>query len=132
MNNFLPTEPTNELAKQRNREAAERTFAAWIGNCVTLMGMGIAIDRISVNLHRVFPNVNLEISHKIAKDLGLSLIAFSIGLLILVMWQYQILVKSLARDNLLFTSNTALIWSIIIAIGSFGLVAALTVLIRSF
>ena len=34
---------TNELAKERNRAAAERTMTTWIQNCLTLIGFGFAI-----------------------------------------------------------------------------------------
>ena len=37
---------TNELAKERNREAAERTFMAWIHTSISLIGFGFGIDAI--------------------------------------------------------------------------------------
>ncbi|WP_026736336.1 DUF202 domain-containing protein [Fischerella sp. PCC 9605] len=40
------TTASNELAKQRNRAAAERTLTSWIHNCLSVIGFGIAFDRI--------------------------------------------------------------------------------------
>ncbi len=34
---------TNELAKERNREAADRTLMAWIRTAISLIGFGFAI-----------------------------------------------------------------------------------------
>ena len=37
---------TNELAKERNRAAAERTMMAWIHTCLSLISFGFGLDRI--------------------------------------------------------------------------------------
>ncbi|MGB7565460.1 MAG: DUF202 domain-containing protein [Prochlorococcaceae cyanobacterium] len=37
---------TNELAKQRNRDAAERTLMAWIRTCLSLISFGFGLDKI--------------------------------------------------------------------------------------
>ena len=37
---------TNELAKQRNRGAAERTLMAWIRTCLSLISFGFGLDKI--------------------------------------------------------------------------------------
>ena len=37
---------TNELAKQRNRDAAELTLMAWIRTCLSLISFGFGLDKI--------------------------------------------------------------------------------------
>lgn len=37
---------TDELAKQRNRDAAERTLMAWIRTCLSLISFGFGLDKI--------------------------------------------------------------------------------------
>ncbi|MFM7169470.1 MAG: YidH family protein, partial [Cyanobium sp.] len=37
---------TNELAKERNREAAERTLMAWIRTSLSLISFGFGVDKI--------------------------------------------------------------------------------------
>jgi putative membrane protein len=40
-----PLNTINELAKERNRAAAERTLNAWTALCLSLMGFGVALSR---------------------------------------------------------------------------------------
>lgn len=46
-----------ELAKERNRVAADRTLLAWIRNGMTLIGFGFGLDQILKALHSNFGTV---------------------------------------------------------------------------
>lgn len=37
---------TDELARRRNRDAAERTLMAWIRTCLSLISFGFGLDKI--------------------------------------------------------------------------------------
>lgn len=53
---FLPAVPvnlTNELARQRNRDAAERTLMAWIRTSLALISFGFGLDKIVSAIDRV-------------------------------------------------------------------------------
>lgn len=43
---------TNELARQRNRDAAERTLMAWIRTCLSLISFGFGLDKIIAAIGR--------------------------------------------------------------------------------
>ena len=43
----------NELARQRNRDAAERTLMAWIRTCLSLISFGFGLDKIVGAIDRV-------------------------------------------------------------------------------
>ena len=124
-----PTGATNELAKERNRAAAERTLTSWIQNSLALIGFGIAFDQIFEALQQTLPQQNGEILLKFSRVLGLSLIALGIALLVIAIIQYRVLVKSIQRDNYILISS----FPLNIAIGSsvliFGLAAAIIILL---
>jgi putative membrane protein len=48
----VPVNLTNELARQRNRDAAERTLMAWIRTCLSLISFGFGLDKIVAAIDR--------------------------------------------------------------------------------
>jgi putative membrane protein len=42
----------NELAKQRNRNAADRTLMAWVRTCLSLISFGFGLDKIIAAIDR--------------------------------------------------------------------------------
>ncbi|MEA5541253.1 DUF202 domain-containing protein [Limnoraphis robusta Tam1] len=126
-----PTGATNELAKERNRAAAERTIASWIQNSVTLIGLGIAFEQIFEALETTFPLQSRVILLKYSQILGLSLIALGIALLIIAIIQHRIIIKSIERDNYISISSRPLNIAIGSAVFIFG-VAAVIVILLSF
>jgi putative membrane protein len=119
------TGPTNELAKERNRAAAERTIATWIRNCLGLIGFGFAIDEIFVALNQRSPTA--PSTTVLAQVTGILFIVLGIGLLLVAMVQYYVAVKSIERqDYVLMPSRTmnAIAVSAILLFGLLGLVMA--------
>ncbi len=102
------TGTTNELAKERNRAAAERTLTSWIQNSISLIGFAVAFDQIILALQQTFPRQNWTIIVTLGHILGLSLIILGIGLLILAMVQNYISVKSIERDDYILMPSRSL------------------------
>lgn len=119
--------PTNELAKERNRAAAERTITAWIQNCLTLIGLGFAIDQIFQALQQKFPDKNPAMTIQSAHYISLILIAMGIGLLVIAMIQHYIEVQSIKRDDYLFSPSHFLNIVVVSALIIFGLIALLII-----
>jgi putative membrane protein len=72
-----PTSESNELARERNRAAADRTLLAWIRTSLSLIAFGFGIDRI-VNVVARSPRDSLGLSAAV----GLSFMALGIYALV--------------------------------------------------
>ncbi|KOP23066.1 hypothetical protein AMR41_28040 [Hapalosiphon sp. MRB220] len=123
-----PTNITNELAKERNRAAAERTLTSWIQNCLSLIGFGIAFDRIFNALNESIPKHNPHIAMQLTHIIGLSAIAFGIFLLVLAMIGYIIKVKSLEQGEYSYKSTYIINLSVfVVSVILFGLITLVAV-----
>ncbi|MGB3534857.1 MAG: DUF202 domain-containing protein [Microcoleaceae cyanobacterium] len=111
---------TNELAKERNRAAAERTLTAWIQSSLLLIGFGVAFDQIFAALQQAFPLENRILILQLSHVLGLGLILLGVGLLILGMFQYRIEVQSIEKDDYIMISSQSFNITASIAIILFG------------
>ena len=49
---MVPPNLANELAKQRNRNAADRTLMAWVRTCLSLISFGFGLDKIIAAIDR--------------------------------------------------------------------------------
>ena len=85
------TEPkideSTQLARERNREAADRTLMAWIRTSLALIGFGFGIDMISKGLENTklgnAPNLALH-----SEFVGLSFIIVAVIAVAVAMAQY--------------------------------------------
>ncbi|MUL38976.1 YidH family protein [Gloeocapsopsis dulcis] len=128
MNSQQPTNITNELAKQRNRAAAERTLISWIQNCLTLIGFGITFDRIFNAVNQTFSGNDATLNAQIAQIVGLSAIALGILLLVLAIISYLIDVRSIGQPDYLYRPiHTATAAFVVAAIILFGLVTLVAI-----
>ncbi|MGD1939935.1 MAG: YidH family protein [Leptolyngbyaceae cyanobacterium] len=121
------TGPNNELAKERNRAAAERTMTAWIQNCLTLIGFGIVVDQISLALFERSQSRDVLIGDGFAPILALGFIVFGIGLLGVALVQHHIEVKSIEQDDYVLQSVSELNNYVVGAILLFGFMSLIAI-----
>lgn len=126
-----PTGTTNELAKERNRSAAERTINAWIGQCIGLMAVGVTFDQISLSLSRRYPTANWAIPPHRVHLIGLTFVAVGLILLAIALLQHRLQIKSIEHDGDVLQSVSTLnrlAVAAIILFGFSGLFATLVLL----
>lgn len=98
------TGPTNELAKERNRGAAERTINAWIGQCLSLISIGVAIDQIFLSLRQRLPEVDLLTTATATRITSKAFIGCGVLLLGIALVQHRVVIKALGQADYIWLS----------------------------
>jgi putative membrane protein len=119
---------TNELAKERNRAAAERTMNSWIGSCLGLVGAGVAIDQIDQSLRRRYPDASYAMAENVAHIVGLTFVGAGIVLLGLALIQHRLEIKTIEREDYVLLSIKTLNRVVAAAIILAGILGFLTIL----
>jgi putative membrane protein len=119
---------TNELAKERNRAAAQRTINTWIGNCLSFIGIGVAIDQISRALGQRFPEGDPLMTEIAAHVTSMAFIGVGLTLLFLALMQHRLQIKSIEREDYVLLSVSALNRIVVAAILLTGFLGFFTIL----
>ena len=130
MNNKPST--NTELAKERNRAAAERTLMAWIRTCLSLISFGFGVDRIITALQKSVISDYLDDPLRLTRILGLSFIAIGTVAIILAAIEHKRELHHIKQDNYRYKSRSSLAFMVAISISVTGLFAFLGILIKSY
>lgn len=117
----------NELARERNREAAERTLMAWIRTALSLIGFGFGIGKLEAYLGAVDRHRSIDPIHT-TLIFGASFIVVGIFGLLAAIVQHARILKRLTRPDFAYNAMRPIAMTVaamLILIGVFGLVAIL-------
>jgi putative membrane protein len=93
-----PFSLTNELARERNREAADRTLLAWIRTSLAMISLGFGIERLgqaAVGLDGDLVGFSL-LKTRIAGGL---LIALGIAATLAAIWEHRHMLKAILDED---------------------------------
>jgi putative membrane protein len=121
------TNIANELAKERNREAAERTLMAWIRTALSLIGFDFGIGKLSAYLEQAGLKANRDPVHT-SLIFGASFIVVGIFGLLAAIVQHSRILKRLSQPDFAYNAMRPIamtVAALIMLIGAFGLFAIL-------
>ncbi|UCG11700.1 MAG: DUF202 domain-containing protein [Deltaproteobacteria bacterium] len=117
------TSRSTELARERSREAADRTLMAWIRTSLALIGFGFGVGKVYYYLGAVNPGQALDPIHS-ARVFGGAFVALgTFGLLAAALQHWQTL-KRIQRKDFVYSVPwplTELVTVVLFCIGVYAL-----------
>ena len=99
-------------SRQREHQANERTFLAWLRTSIALIGFGFAIARFGLFLRQIQVAVTQKPvetnSFFTSENLGVTLVIFGIVVICLAAWRYNQVFWQIERGN--YRPNRLLVW----------------------
>jgi putative membrane protein len=129
MTNHPKKDLSNELAKERSRQASDRTLMAWVRTSLSLIGFGFAI----ANFRAILLNAGLVSNPRehanVALVFGLSFIALGILGLVVATLQHWNILQHLKQADFSYTGFRPLAFIMAILLMLIGLFAFIAVLV---
>ena len=123
------TSLTNELARERNREAADRTLLAWIRTSLAMISLGFGIERLG-QAALAFDSRMAGFSPLKTRLFGASLIALGVAATLAGMWEHKRVLESVSRDDYRFTDRPPIARYMGVALVVIGLAALALMLVH--
>ena len=113
---------TNELAKERNREAAERTLMAWIRTCLSLISFGFGLDKIigAIEASRFDGSSHAQISVRL---ISIGFVVTGIVAMAAATRQHRQVLRRLKHDDFIYIEKASIATATALALTMIGLVA---------
>ena len=122
-----PFSLTNELARERNREAADRTLLAWIRTSLAMISLGFGIERLGQAAVGLDGNLTgfSPLKTRIAGGL---LIALGIAATLAGIWEHRHMLKAILDKDYRYADRPAIarfMGYALVAVGSAALLVIL-------
>jgi len=117
-----------KIDRQREHQANERTFLAWLRTSIALISFGFAIARFSLFLRQLEASITPQESaaKPFHSELGVSLVIFGIVVILLAAWRYNQVFGQIERGN--YRPYRLMVWittSVVVVLGVLSMPLAL-------
>jgi len=126
-----PGNLTDELARERNREAADRTLLAWIRTSLALISFGIGLERVgqaALGFEARGAEFSGRLSPLTTRGFGAALVILGVAATLAGMWEHRLVLRSISHDDYRYANRPAIARSMGMALVVVGL-AALSVIL---
>lgn len=124
-----------KIDRQREHQANERTFLAWLRTSIALIGFGFAIARFGLFIRQL----NFTLTHQLeepaphrfftSENLGISLVIFGIITLLLAVWRYNQVFWQIEQGN--YQPSRFTVWVMTGVVVIFGILSIPLLLLRT-
>ncbi len=122
----VPVNTQAELAKERNRAAAERTLMAWIRTCLSLISFGFGIDTIVRTLDQRSQG-NLD-TFRLSGILGLAFIALGVYAMVVSASEHSKELRYIMRpEDYVYRTRRSLALTVAICLVCIGVLAFIAI-----
>ena len=121
------TSLVNELARERNREAADRTLLAWIRTSLAMISLGFAIERLG-QAALALDGRMVGYTPQKTRLFGAALISLGIAATLAGMWEHGLVLGSIAREDYRYADRPRIARFMGLALVLVGLAALLLIL----
>ena len=118
---------TDQLAKERNRAAAERTLMAWIRTCLALISFGFGLDTIiaAINASRLGSQGQAELSVRLV---AVGFVLTGLLAMLAATAQHRQMLKRLRRDDFVYSEQPSIALATAVSIALIGVFALVLLL----
>jgi putative membrane protein len=118
---------TDQLAKERNRAAAERTLMAWIRTCLSLISFGFGLDKIiaAINANNLSNHGRAELSVRLV---AVGFVLTGILAMLAATAQHRQMLLRLRRDDFVYCEKPSIALATAISIALIGVLALVLLL----
>jgi putative membrane protein len=122
-----PFSLTNELARERNREAADRTLLAWIRTSLAMISLGFGIEQIGQAAVGLDGKL-IGFSPLKTRAAGAALIALGMAATLAGIWEHRHVLKAILDKNYHYADRPAIARFMGYALLAVGATALLVIL----
>lgn len=121
-----------QIDRQREHQANERTFLAWLRTAIALIGFGFAIARFGIFLQQIEvtlePTTSQTPSQVNSENIGIGLVLFGITVILVALWNYNRVFLQIEKGNYQPSRLIVLITSMVVVLLG---ILSLTVMVRN-
>ena len=124
----------SNIDRQREHQANERTFLAWLRTSIALIGFGFAIARFGIFLKQIslVAQQPIEATHPLlnSQTIGISLVLLGVIVIGLAAWRYGVTFQQIESDR--YRPTRWMVWLITGIVMLIGILSIPILLVRSF